>query len=155
MKAKFTFIGSITIILLSIFCIHSNAQHINYSYDANGNRILRQYSPTRLMGDTSKSDSEAHQIATQYGIGVYPNPLMDGNNVTVVISSLSDKPEEEAIVYALDNTGKVLFSQKQNTASPSQSDSYRMDLNGYSAGIYYIKVAIGKEVLFYKITKAK
>ena len=57
---------------------------------------------------------------------------------------------EEATVYVLDNTGKVLFSQKQTTASPSQ-----IDLSGYSAGIYHIKVAIGKEVLFYKVMKAK
>ena len=157
MKNKLIFTANIAIILLSIFCIHSNAQHVNYTYDANGNRILRQYSSTFRMADTSKSNPEADKIASQYGIGVYPNPLMDGNNVTVAISSLKNKEgeqatpqEKEATVYVLDNTGKMLYSQKQATSSPSQ-----IDLSGYSTGIYYIKVAIGKEQLFYKITKAK
>jgi len=149
MKNKFTFIATIAAMLLSMLCIYVNAQHVNYTYDANGNRILRQYSPTRLINPATP-DPEAENIASQYGIGVYPNPLMDGNNVTVVISSASDKPAEEATIYALDNTGKVLFSQKQTTSSPAQ-----LDLSSYSAGIYYIKVAIGKEELFYKVTKAK
>jgi Secretion system C-terminal sorting domain len=135
---------------LSIISLQSNAQHVNYSYDANGNRTGRQYSPTRLRSDTPKDDAKANEVASQYGIGVYPNPLMDGSNVTVAISTASDKPGEQATVYVLDNTGKVLFTQKQTTSSPSQ-----LDLSPYSGGIYYVKVAIGKEELFYKITKAK
>lgn len=154
MKNTLSFFGIITVMLLSIFCIQANAQHISYTYDANGNRILRQYSANRIMNRTTP-DPEADKVAAQYGIGVYPNPLMDGSSVTISIARTSigeqtaDNPEE-AIVYVLDNTGKVLFSQKQTTSSPSQ-----IDLSGYSAGIYHIKVAIGREVLFYKITKAK
>ena len=180
MKNKSPFIGSIVIMLLSIFSIQTSAQHIMYTYDNNGNRITRHYSPNRIMNDTIPTDAEADlpcrqagKVAVQYGIGVYPNPLMDGSSVTVAIArnkttdQTSDNPEEpapieasEAIVYVLDNTGKVLFSQKlsvaksasggQTTSSPSQ-----IDLSGYAAGIYHIKVAIGKEVLFYKIVKAK
>jgi len=148
MKNKLT---NMLVILSSILFIRANAQHINYTYDANGNRILRQYSPTRLI-NTTTPDPEADKTAAQYGIGVYPNPLMDGNNVTVVVKSLQDKTEEisAAAVYVMDNTGKVLFSQQQNTASPVQ-----LDLSNYSAGIYHIKVVIGKEELFYKVTKTK
>ena len=155
MKNKSPFIGSIAVILLSIFSIQANAQHVTYSYDANGNRILRQYSPMRVMNNTTTTDPEADKVAAQYGIGVYPNPLMDGSSVTLAIARTKTAEQtldnvEEATVYVLDNTGKVLFSQQQSTSSPSQ-----IDLSGYSAGIYHIKVAIGKEELFYKVMKAK
>ena len=155
MKTKSTFTGIIALMLLSIISLELNAQHIMYTYDANGNRITRQYSPARLINDTAKNDTVAKQIAAHYGLGVYPNPLMDGSSVTVSIARNKTAEEtsdnaEEAIVYVLDNTGKVLLSQKQTTASPSQ-----IDLSGYSAGIYHIKVTIGKEELFYKVMKAK
>ena len=155
MKTQFTFTAVITAMLLSIISIQSSAQHIMYTYDANGNRITRQYSPNRIMNDTTPTDAEADKVAVQYGIGVYPNPLMDGSSVTVAIARNKTAEQtsditEEATVYVLDNTGKILFSQKQTTASPSQ-----IDLSSYSAGIYHIKVTIGKEQLFYKIVKAK
>ncbi len=141
------------IMLFNIFCINVNAQtpHINFTPDAAGNRVQRTYSPSRMMNpkDTAQNDPKAEQIAAQYGINVYPNPLMDGSNVTVAVSS-ANKEGEAATVYVLDNTGKILFSQKQNTSSPSQ-----VDLSTYAAGIYYIKVAIKKEQLFYRVVKAK
>ena len=115
------------------------------------------------MNDTAEVDPQALEIAQHYGISVYPNPLMDGNSATVTIlnkaeGSANAKTNEEpapieasrAIIYVLDNTGKVLSSQYQIAASTAQ-----IDLSSYSAGIYHIKVAIGKEVLFYKITKTK
>ena len=88
MKNKFTFLGIIAVMLLSIISIHAYAQvpHITYTYDANGNRLTRQYSPNRIMNDTTPTDAEADKVAVQYGIGVYPNPLMDGSSVTVAIA---------------------------------------------------------------------
>ena len=151
MKNKFYFIGSMVVMLLSSISINTEAQQVVFDYDSRGNRIRRQYIASGLMDGTAK----AEQIAAQYGVGVYPNPLMDGSSVTVAIErnktveETSDNPEE-AIVYVLDNTGKVLFSKKQTTSSPSQ-----IDLSGYSAGIYHIKIAIRKEILFYKVVKAK
>lgn len=155
MKNKFYFIGSLAIIVLSIFNTNANAQpHIDFTYDAAGNRIQRQYYAFKTMGDPAPSDPAAEETAAQYGITVYPNPLMDGTSATVTIqgktkSSESDKTNTQAIIYVLDNTGKVLFSQKQT------SPSTEIDLGNYSAGIYYIKVAIDKEQLFYKVLKAK
>ena len=151
MKKNFYFTCVLT--LFSFLGINATAQtpHVDFTYDAAGNRVLRQYSALKVMNsDTTKHDPEAEQIAAQYGIGVYPNPLMDGNNVTVAVSSAKNTEGEQATVYVLDNIGKILFSQKQNTSSPSL-----IDLSGYAAGIYYIKVAIKKEQLFYKITKTK
>ena len=124
--------------------------NLQFTYDAAGNRIKRQYFAFRVMGDTSKSDPNAQQAAAQYGIHVYPNPLMDGSSVTVIVSNAKKALGEETTIYVLDNSGKTLFLQKQVTDSPSQ-----IDLSVYAAGIYYLKVAVGKEVLFYKITKSK
>ncbi len=152
MKPKFTFTTTIATILLSIICINSNAQqaYIQFTYDAAGNRVVRQYFPAIKINDAREKNPEADKIAANYGIHVYPNPLMDGNSVTLVISSIKENEGEDAQVYVLDNTGKLLFTQKQSTVSPTQ-----LDLSSYAAGIYYIKVAIGKEQLFYTITKAK
>ena len=96
---------------------------------------------------------EAEQIAAQYGINVYPNPLMDGKSATISISSKNSTTAEEAIVNVLDNNGKVLFTEQ--IPSLSGITSREIDLSKYASGIYYFKVSIGKEQLFYKVTKVQ
>lgn len=135
-------------------CITAYAQHVDYFYDASGNRVSRQYSPSlRLMNPNviaAKSDTVAQKIAAQYGIKVYPNPTTDGDIVTVAISSTNPQGNETANVSLLDNAGKTLFTQQQGTQSPSQ-----INLSNYAAGIYYVKVMVDKEQLFYQVVKPK
>lgn len=148
------------IVLFSILQFNANAQqqqaqpsstHIGFTYDAAGNRVKREYFANRIMNDTAKNDPKAQQIAQQHGISVYPNPTEEGNIVNVVISSKVDTKENEtATVTLLDNTGKMLFTQQQSASSLSQ-----IDLNKYTSGVYYVKVMIGKEQLFYRVVKAK
>ena len=162
MKNNFYF-RCIAILVLSIFSITANAQHVDIAYDAAGNRILRSYSPTHIFNDTRKSDPEAEKVAAQYGINVYPNPMIDGSSVTVALSGLKEassssnktanQASSEATVFVLDNSGKFLFEQKLTIGIGASSS--QIDLSGYAAGIYYIKVMIDKEQLFYKITKTK
>lgn len=90
-------------------------------------------------------------LLTIMSINVSAQPhLAVTNKVDVVISSDNKTENETATVYLLDNTGKELFSKQQTTATPSA-----IDLNNYAPGIYYIKVAIGKEQLYYRVVKPK
>lgn len=152
MKNDFGFISSIAVILLSMqLCSSAFSQaYIQYTYDAAGNRIVRQYFASRVINNNDEGDPIARKTAEQHGISVYPNPAVDGNFVTVVISSPNPKENEIATISVLDNTGKMLFTKQQATASPSQ-----IDLNKYSTGVYYVKVMVGQEQLFYRIVKTK
>ena len=110
MKNNFLF-NCIVIMLFSIFSISSNAQttqgqpqprysKMQFSYDAAGNRIRREYIPLRLMSDTASNEQVA-QIAQQHGISVYPNPTVEGNAVQVVISSLGIKERKQQLFICL------------------------------------------------------
>ncbi len=153
MKNNFNF-GFIALMLFSIICIQVNAQtpHIDFTYDAVGNRVLRQYTAQRVMNDTTKNNDDAKQIAAQYGISVYPNPSTNGDAVNVKISlpASNSAETETATISLLDNTGKLLFTQKQTTVSSNQ-----IDLSKYTAGVYYVKVMIDKKQLFYRIVKVQ
>src|SRR3989338_6272326 len=98
----------IAIVLFSIlqFNTHAQTPHIDLTYDAAGNRVLRGYSPMRLM-DTTKHDPEAEQTAMQHGITVYPNPAAEGNVINVMISAPGNKTAAAATVFLLDNNGKI------------------------------------------------
>ena len=104
------------------------------------------------MGGDTTHDEQAEQVATQYGIKVFPNPTTSGDmvNVTIALPVSNSAETETATVSLLDNTGKLLFTQQQTTTS-----SNPMDLSKYTAGVYYVKVMIDKKQLFYRIVKTK
>lgn len=130
-----------------------------FGYDGAGNRIERSLFPFKTIDITEERDPEAEKTAAQYGLKVFPNPLVDGSSVTVGLSSLGDNPSGEATMYVLDNTGKILFSQKMNIGelnSGSSATAYsKIDLSHYSGGMYFLKISIGSEELFYRLVKTK
>jgi PKD repeat protein len=77
-------------------------------------------------------------VKGQAGILVYPNPS-DGNISIDLNQNLND---ETILLDIFDKTGKTIVSTKL----PNQK-SYNLDLSGYPAGIYTIKV-IGKTQVF-------
>lgn len=111
----------ITSLVMLCSSINIYAQHVEFTYDAVGNRITRVFLIPRLINDDiAESDPKAQEIAEKYGISAYPNPLMDGNEVTVAVSSAKNAEGEDAMLFVLDNKGQILFSQKRTTASPSR-----------------------------------
>jgi hypothetical protein len=147
MKNKFTFAIS-AVLFFSMMHLASSAQtpHTDFTYDAAGNRILRQWFAQKGIASTPEENKEAEKIAEQNGIVVYPNPVQD-DNINISIASL--KSDVQSTIEVLDNSGKVLVQQKVTAALTS------INISAYSAGIYYIRVMAGKEQLYYKITKAK
>jgi hypothetical protein len=126
------------------------AQPVKYSYDANGARIQRKrvsIYDARLAfnnGDSDKDkDKKAREIEFKHGITAAPNPTK-----AVVHLTVNDlKTEEDATLFLLDFNGKVL-EKKQLSSNVSD-----IDLSSYANGMYFIRVLIDKENLYYKVVK--
>ncbi|HTB07838.1 MAG TPA: T9SS type A sorting domain-containing protein [Bacteroidia bacterium] len=135
------------LVLLSLCLLINtvNAQR-QYSYDANGNRILRiSIGPPivkhkRTNTNSLQSDS---LTAVHYGLTVYPNPSR--YEVSVNITNLDSA--KMATIYFISESGSVLFS-KQVTTVPVP-----IDISKFATGIYFVKVVINKEQLFYRVIK--
>jgi len=122
------------------------AQPIQYSYDSYGNRTQRSLvvsDPQSQRTVQPAGEEKVKEIAKEMGLSVFPNPAQD--KVNVVINNL--KEDQEALVLLIDAQGKNLLNK--NTSHPQNE----VDMNGYKPGVYFIKVIIGKEVLFYKVLK--
>jgi len=125
-----------------------NAQSIEYKYDQNGNRIQRKLvvcnnCPQSGRVVSPEEEKKEQLVATQLGLSVFPNPSQE--KVNVMINNL--KAEDQATILLVDEQGKILVNQQTN------SQDNDVDMSLYKAGIYFIKVMVGKETLFYKVIK--
>ena len=128
--------------LLSFICFICSAQHIEYTVDASGNRVNRQFHPMRMTNPSQAIDSSSI-VEKKFGISVFPNPAPD--KINVGITALEDG--ETAKVYLSDDQGKVLLMREQTSKLET------LELGNLKAGIYYIKVYIKSESVSYKIVK--
>lgn len=138
---KFTFF--IACFLPSLLVCGQNK--IQYGYDASGNRIIRQLvvsDPNTERTTEALTDEKAKETAKELGLNVFPNPAQD--KVQLVISNLGD---QKATIFLIDAQGKNLLD-KQTSAPQSE-----VDITPYKTGVYFIKVIVGKETLFYKVMK--
>jgi len=127
---------------LSITCM---AQTVKYSYDPAGNRIQRKLdvsNPNTQRTNEEPKEEKAKETAKELGLSVFPNPAQD--KVNVVINNLPEK--KQAVVMLIDAQGKNLLSK---TGQPQNE----VDMSGYKPGVYFIKVMVGTETLFYKVLK--
>ena len=92
--------------LLSLSCASADAQSaITYTYDAAGNRILREPARNREGGAFSDSLS-TEQRMTRFEITVSPNPTR--GLVTVSLSGIDE--ESSCMLSLFDAVGKQLHS---------------------------------------------
>jgi len=124
------------------------AQPVEYKYDQNGNRIQRKLVVCNNCPQTSRQvspeeDKKQQEVAKELGLSVFPNPAQD--KVSVVINNLPEG--KEAAVLLIDAQGKNLLDNKTN------AQQNEMDMTPYKPGVYFIKVVVGKETLFYKVLK--
>jgi len=134
------------IIFLLFLSTGMTAQTVKYTYDAAGNRVQRKLDvsdPSTQRTIETNQDEKATQKASELGLSVFPNPAQD--KVNVVIGNL--KEGQQVSIFLIDEQGKSLLSQK---ASIEQST---LDMSLYKPGIYFIKVVVDKETLFYKVLK--
>ncbi len=93
---------------------------------------------------TSDPNAEAEEISGDFGFGIsmYPNPLMNGTNPTLVISNADQK---DAYVNVLDLTGRVVASYKVFV----EGDNYTTELHEFPdlvGGMYIMQVQVGDQV---------
>ena len=126
-------------LFLSQFC---SAQHVQYTYDASGNRVHRIYSTLRIANPAQPKDS-SENVETKYGISIFPNPTSESVNVS--ISSLQNG--ETAKVFLYDEQGKVLLMKIQ------ESTLDIINLINLKTGTYYLKIYVKKDSVSYKVVK--
>ncbi|NJK93543.1 MAG: T9SS type A sorting domain-containing protein [Bacteroidales bacterium] len=127
------------------------AQTISYTYDACGNRIERKVISLLKSGhvtDTVKSESYKQEtFEDQLGeqkILIYPNPVKED----IKIEFQGKIPEISATVFLYNQTGKLMKSQVVG-----QNTSLNINLSGYPAGIYILRLSMQDKVSEWKIIK--
>lgn len=136
-------IKSILILLLAAIPSFIHAQSsIEYTYDAAGNRILREPVRSRLQGEDSDSLSMDNRMKL-LNITVTPNPTK--GPVTVYITGIED--EDACKLSLFDPMGRQLQTlfMKGNTAV--------LDLSSLPAGCYFLAVTYNEEKSSYRIIK--
>ena len=76
---------------------------------------------------------------------VYPNPVLDRLNL-----SLTDKTSERVQVDVFSIDGKLVYSQAINA---QQSDNLSLNVAGWNAGMYFVRINNGIESVTTKFTK--
>lgn len=134
---------TILILILLLSGITFAQNDVIYTYDDAGNRIKREVivSPNLLV---QNGNSEATAIENIEGSGIdldaHPNPTQNETDVAVIMEPETVSEEHKAALTSgvqmqlLDTKGRVLKT-KQGT-SLEQS----FDLQGFSNGVYFVKV---------------
>lgn len=139
--------------ILSAFLLHyavnSVAQQLNLgecgivcTYDAAGNRLKRVYFCNNGIDPYPTRAQPVKEITeVQTTDALYPNPTTGA--FTIEFS----KPLQGAWISIIDNNGKLL-SRTKNSGS-----LVVFDLSSYAAGVYYVRIEEGKNVITKKVVK--
>ena len=133
-------------ISFSTYALAQNCEKLKYTYDATGNRILRQFTiepcnqnQARMAGN----EEQLPQIATtDYSqLQVYPNPASN----MLYVQSIAEQSITELYLY--DEQGKLVAAKKTN----AQTDE--LPVQNLSKGIYYLHIHIETKPYIYRIIK--
>ncbi|MDT8411423.1 MAG: T9SS type A sorting domain-containing protein [Vicingaceae bacterium] len=136
---------------LLMFSINSIAQDVRYSYDASGNRVKREVitiGNPNMRGATTDSTHQNEHISKNgvMEVRLTSNPTKGNLDVTIL-------PNETNItntsfqILVIDNQGKTIINRKETITN------FNINLESYSAGIYYLSIIADKEVSQWKIIK--
>lgn len=116
---------------------------IAYTYDASGNRVLREPVRTRLGGTSADSLTDSKDRMHHWNVMVSPNPTK--GPVIVTISSLAK--DEVCMLILYDATGKKLLSM------PATGEATRVDLSQYAPGYYMLDAVVDNQRSAIKIIR--
>ncbi len=140
-----------TIILLCVlFCITKivTAQSIEYTYDNSGNRIKRELVTATISSESVAIDSLDESPIEDYWedreIKLYPNPTK-GN----LIVGIYGGDEDDLYSYKIFNSNGKILKSKENFSI----GEYTLDLESYSAGLYFLVLQCDGSKKTYKIIK--
>jgi hypothetical protein len=134
-------------ILLCCYSVISGAQTtITFQYDYAGNRtdrIIEFKKSAEMLTDTATQSMPLSERMDEMFISIFPNPTKGQLSIDVVNMSR----EVNSSIEMYNNEGKLI--QKLEGILPSN----HIDISPYTAGIYYMRVNIGKNVREWKIIK--
>jgi YD repeat-containing protein len=130
-----------------------NGTQLQYTYDANGNRLTRTVITVTMVSKTSVTDTlqskknvPINSAATDFKINVGPNPTTSLVTVSLQNTDLKQKEEFEYVVTSV--TGAQVLTNKVQTSNTD------IDLGGLKDGVYILKLMANNKTFIYKIVKA-
>ena len=138
-------------VILILFLLNFNtvrADRIVYTYDASGNRTLREKEivyRTRSVVDGESDEPEEYSdtLSVYNKVTVYPNPTE--GLLRIDITGMERVGRSSLSAYS--QSGQLLMG-----VSPL-SDSNEIDLTGYPSAVYYFVIAIDDKTSTWKIIK--
>lgn len=131
------------------YCMYSQSE-FTFTYDAAGNLTQRTYvvnmqaSQARKNVNNDNTDStNVVALSDKLKVTIFPNPTK--GELKIQVSGVENNAEVDLALY--NPNGQVLLRQK------GQQGLSEMDLSGYPAGWYLLKVQSGTTVLNFKIVK--
>jgi len=143
---------AVLIFLLTISAVSGLAQQngiVTFGYDANGNRILRSLSFSKVNENGKNVECENQNLSNaedffeHMEISIYPNPTQDKVNLTV-----ANNPMETPLFVTLVTTTGDVIEKKQMTFG-----NELFDLSNQASGIYFLELMVGLEKHTWKIIK--
>lgn len=126
-------------------CHAQQTQTVTFAYDLNGNRITKEilFGKQERNGETSEEFySSATDSFETMEVSLYPNPTNDKFFV-----ELKGDTNEKAEATLTHISGAVL--EKRILADSREL----FDLSGYAAGVYLLRLEVGKETHIWKVIK--
>jgi len=138
-------------VILILFLLNFNTVHadrIVYTYDASGNRTLREkeivYRTRSVVdGESDEPDEYSDTLSAYNKVTVYPNPTE--GLLRIDITGMERVGRSSLSAYS--QSGQLLMG-----VSPL-SDSNEIDLTGYPSAVYYFVIAIDDKTSTWKIIK--
>lgn len=149
---KTPFIKALLILLLTIAAVPCLAQQrgtVVFTYDGNGNRIMRSFGMKKISENGQNVESENPTIdeATDsfrdMEVSIYPNPTKD-----IVFVSVKCGESHSVLKVKLATSTGVVLQEKELIGT---TDSF--DLSGQAVGIYFIELTTADETHVWKIIR--
>ena len=132
---------------------------VEYQYNRNGDRIMRQVimmiAPKVRSTESILSENENPVLITDYfenrEIHIFPNPTKGCIKVEIIFTGWktedNSENQQKIDLFLYDSTGKQVFQQQ------STGISFLLDLSDYPAGWYILQLSVGNSRKEYKIIK--
>jgi len=138
-----------------------NSDFFSIERSINGTDEFVEIGTERASGTTNSeteyfyNDKDLDESGTYYyrfqkvTLDVYPNPVMNVINIDLVTEY--DSKIDGGIYDAIGQ----LIKKVDNTNVTAGKTSMKMDISDLSAGTYLLRMQVGKQVIFEKVTKAE
>ena len=111
-----------------------------YSYDAAGNRIMREY---KIIYIKKAVLEESQSVLDEHEITVYPNPVR--SNLEVKVTNLTKDTRTRIQIY--DISGRLIYEKE------SIKETTQIDMSNKTNGAYFMRLSIDGKSTDWKIIK--